>query len=291
MSIIYIDTRSVMDTTKSSIKDSFFGIISQNNIVNIVNKTQPLSSFFRNSTCEKYFEKLNTATEVIILIKTEISQFILEFIKENFIKDLPYTICVYTEYVVNIPNENINELRITMSPKRQQLTSVPTTPFIDYYEMYSNVPTEILPGLYLSGVSCVTEDVLDKYNIKTVLSVMTNPPKLDETKYERMIIQIADSTGVNIREHFETTHRFINNALLEKKNILVHCHAGISRSATIVISYIMNLKMMTRLVAHNFVKSKRTIIEPNYGFHLCLDKFEKELLNSKKDEKEEKDRS
>lgn len=284
MTIIYIDTRSLLDTTKSAVKDSFLGNTSTKNIENIIDGSLPLSSFFRNSNSEEYFAKKSIADEVIILIKTELSQFVLEFIQDKFLKDISYTIHVYSDYIKTIPTDNIIKslsLSLCMPPKRQQLNTYSVlTPFIDFYADVP-VPTEILPGLYLSGVNCANDQILDKYNITNVLSVMSSPPELDKNKYDQMTILIHDSSNVNIRQYFESAHQFINSALLEKKKVLVHCHAGISRSATIVISYIMNMKTTTLTYAYKFVKDKREIVDPNFGFYCNLKKFEKELFDQK----------
>ena len=284
MSIIYIDTRSVMDTTKSCIKDSFIVTINQNNIKKIKDEEIQLSTIFRQSTIEDFFAKISTVNHVVILIKTEISQLAIEFIQEYLTKDTPYMIHVYTDYIKNIPEENIfKSLKLNILPpsKRQLLNNFSVSQqFIDFYSNDVDKPTEIIPGLFLSGVNCANDFILQKYNIQNVLSVMSNPPELDETKYTQMKIKILDSSSVNIYEHFKTTHEFINKSLQEKQNILVHCYAGISRSATIVISYLMNLQKIPVGVAYKFVKEKRSIVEPNIGFCYYLEKFEKEIFNT-----------
>jgi predicted protein tyrosine phosphatase len=297
MSIIYIDLRPILDTTKSHIKDSYLVLINQNNIKKIKDRKIEISTIFRHSTSEDFFSKISTATQVIILIKTEISQNVIDFIQEYLTQDIPYIIHVYTDYIKNIPEENIIKLiklNIQNPPKRQLLNnhnSLSSPPFIDFYskepyesyESYeSNEPNEIIPGLFLSGVNCVNDDILEKYNIKTVLSIMSNPPELNESKYKHMKIKILDSPRVNISDHFEATHEFINNSLKEKKNILVHCHAGISRSATIVISYIMNIQLITADIAFKIVKNKREIINPNIGFCYNLRQYEDIIVAKKK---------
>lgn len=47
--------------------------------------------------------------------------------------------------------------------------------------------------------------------------------------------------------------------------ILVHCHVGVSRSATVVLAYLMLKRNMTLVEAINKVKAGRGII-PNRGF-------------------------
>lgn len=46
----------------------------------------------------------------------------------------------------------------------------------------------------------------------------------------------------------------------------MHCLAGISRSATLVIAYVIRLQGVSFRVAYDFVKSCRPSIEPNFNF-------------------------
>ena len=64
--------------------------------------------------------------------------------------------------------------------------------------------------------------------------------------------------------------------------VFVHCHAGISRSATISISYIMKTMNVGLTRAYDFVKQKRPCISPNLNFMGQLLEFEKKL-NEKRD--------
>jgi protein-tyrosine phosphatase len=49
-------------------------------------------------------------------------------------------------------------------------------------------------------------------------------------------------------------------------NLLVHCAAGISRSSSTVIAYLMKKFGWTYVKAHGFVRGKRPVISPNNGF-------------------------
>lgn len=60
--------------------------------------------------------------------------------------------------------------------------------------------------------------------------------------------------------------------------ILVHCKAGISRSATICIAYLMVHKSLTLDQAFDHVRSRREIISPNMSFMQQLFEFERMLL-------------
>jgi protein-tyrosine phosphatase len=73
--------------------------------------------------------------------------------------------------------------------------------------------------------------------------------------------------------YFDEAYNFLgtNNIILEKcrtegKNALVHCQLGKSRSATIVIMYLMKHLGMTLREAFKYTKEKRYIVNPNLGF-------------------------
>lgn len=59
--------------------------------------------------------------------------------------------------------------------------------------------------------------------------------------------------------------------------MLVHCAAGVSRSASTVIAYIMRKRGQGLNETINFVRSRRAVIHPNPGFLKLLESFEREL--------------
>ena len=57
----------------------------------------------------------------------------------------------------------------------------------------------------------------------------------------------------------------------------MHCHAGISRSASTVVAYMMYTRKITVDEAYTLVSAKRPCINPNDGFVAQLRLFESEL--------------
>lgn len=62
--------------------------------------------------------------------------------------------------------------------------------------------------------------------------------------------------------------------------MLVHCQAGISRSATICLAYLMMKKRVRLEEAFEFVKQRRSIISPNFSFMGQLLQFESQVLTT-----------
>ena len=77
----------------------------------------------------------------------------------------------------------------------------------------------------------------------------------------------------DILQHFEEAIAFIEQALASNGIILVHCFAGISRSASCVIAYKMKKYKMTSNEAHMAVSEKRCVC-PNEAFSGQLYQYE-----------------
>lgn len=59
---------------------------------------------------------------------------------------------------------------------------------------------------------------------------------------------------------------------------LIYCVAGVSRSASICLAYLMKHQGLTLLDAYNYVKLRRPKIKPNCGFFKQLIEYEKEIF-------------
>ena len=70
---------------------------------------------------------------------------------------------------------------------------------------------------------------------------------------------------------------FIDKVRETNGSVLVHCLAGISRSPTVAIAYVMRHLQMTFDDAFRYVKSKRSSISPNFNFLGQLLEYERQL--------------
>jgi hypothetical protein len=97
-------------------------------------------------------------------------------------------------------------------------------------------------------------------------------------KFVYKTVNIDDIPSANLKQHFVACHRFIEAALAEGGVVLVHCWAGVSRSATIVISYLMQKHNAPMMQCMEHVRAQRWFINPNPGFKNQMKRFEKELV-------------
>eukprot|EP01129_Flabellula_baltica_P014712 TRINITY_DN7129_c0_g1_i1.p1 TRINITY_DN7129_c0_g1~~TRINITY_DN7129_c0_g1_i1.p1 ORF type:complete len:340 (-),score=49.33 TRINITY_DN7129_c0_g1_i1:80-1048(-) len=140
-------------------------------------------------------------------------------------------------------------------------------------------PSCIIPGfLYLGGEKSVSLIPLRETKIKKVLNMAIECENPEIPGIEFLNIQIEDTPKENIFRHFEEAIELLEQARLNGQRVLVHCQAGVSRSATIIIAYLMQHNQWTLEEALNYTKSKRPIIHPNIGFKNQLVQFQKTLF-------------
>ena len=105
-------------------------------------------------------------------------------------------------------------------------------------------------------------------------------------KYYQIKILDIDSAADKLKKDLNNCINFIDNAINDNYNknninnrILIHCMAGVSRSSTVTIAYLMKTKNIKFNQAFEFVKEKRNKINPNNGFKKMLNQFEKEVFD------------
>uniref|UniRef100_A0A3B4A729 protein-tyrosine-phosphatase n=1 Tax=Periophthalmus magnuspinnatus TaxID=409849 RepID=A0A3B4A729_9GOBI len=140
------------------------------------------------------------------------------------------------------------------------------------------VISPILPFLYLGNERDAQDlDLLLRLNIGFVVNVTTHLPLYHQKaglRYKRL--PATDNSKQNLRQYFEEVFEFIE-AYQSGQGVLVHCQAGVSRSATVVIAYLMKHTLMTMTDAYKYVRSRRPVVSPNLNFMGQLLEFERDL--------------
>ncbi|XP_054168413.1 dual specificity protein phosphatase 1-like [Oppia nitens] len=164
------------------------------------------------------------------------------------------------------------------TPKNNNLSVDVTAPLSFGSEQAE--PVEILPYLYLGSeyhASC--KAMLKNIGITALLNVSHTCPNHFQDCFIYKSIPIEDSKSEDISIWFSEAIDFIDCVRNSNGKVLIHCHAGISRSATICMAYLMATKRLRMEEAYEYVKSRRKIISPNFNFMGQLLGFETQVFS------------
>ncbi len=137
---------------------------------------------------------------------------------------------------------------------------------------------QITPNLYLSGFVGASDVNVRKYNIKYIITVCKEIPKVNLPNVDSLKLDVLDKPNEQLDRWFDFVADKIREVESRNGNVLVHCVAGISRSASMCIAYLMKYRALTLRDAFYFVKSKRSFIRPNLGFWSQLVEYERKLF-------------
>ncbi|KAJ7121461.1 dual specificity phosphatase [Mycena epipterygia] len=128
-------------------------------------------------------------------------------------------------------------------------------------------------ALYLGSMAAMLEpDLLRAHHITHIVQVLEMPWDTDGFAFYR--IEMEDSPSAALRPHLGPACDYIRTALDNGESVLVNCHQGVSRSASIVIAYLIRDRAMSYDAAYELVKSQRACVRPNPGFVATLREWE-----------------
>ncbi|CAG9313684.1 unnamed protein product [Blepharisma stoltei] len=141
----------------------------------------------------------------------------------------------------------------------------------NYFGFYYEPMHEIEQGLYLGCMRAAEcEELLRAHNIKYIVQALESQytERFDWITYH--FVEIWDNPYQDLAKHLPSALQFIHQHLSAGENVLVHCAAGISRSSSIVIAYLMGKHLIDFYQAFDRVSSKRSCVSPNFGFRKQL---------------------
>lgn len=149
-------------------------------------------------------------------------------------------------------------------------------------------PTEIVPHLYIGRMRDANDtNTLQRLGIGAILNLVAGLRLQlnddDDTgvggTIHRLEISARDNPFYDLSQHFDAAYDFIDQNLQNGRNVLVHCHAGRSRSAAIVAMYLQRKFDWSPAHALFFIKGRRPSICPNEGFvKQLLEDYDKRQL-------------
>ncbi|XP_012054130.1 PREDICTED: dual specificity protein phosphatase 15 [Atta cephalotes] len=151
-----------------------------------------------------------------------------------------------------------------------------------------NGMNKVLPGLYVGNYQDSKDaDQLERFEITHILAIHDTARRLHSDKHYLCILA-ADSPDQNLSQYFSLCNDFIHAARLRGGNVLIHCLAGMSRSVTVAVAYIMSTTNLSWKEALKVVRVGRSIANPNVGFQQQLKDFESSRLQDERNRLKER---
>jgi len=141
----------------------------------------------------------------------------------------------------------------------------------------------VLPDwLYISGWKPTTDEkVLTKLGMTNIVNCTKKEGKHEKLGlFEYFQISVEDDCEAKIGDHFSKAVEYISAAKEKGGKVLVHCQAGQSRSASIVLAYLIHSEGYTLRDAYKYLKTRRVCVKPNPNFFLQLLSWELTVLGS-----------
>ena len=151
------------------------------------------------------------------------------------------------------------------------------------FMIIDNSPDEklhhVIDGVYIGSQNAAfNHEGLNECKITHILNVATGIKNAFPEQYNYLNIELLDVPETNISKVFTQTNEFIQQALNNNGRILVHCNAGISRSSSIILAYLIGIHRMKYDDAFQLLKTARSNIRPNDGFVKQLKDYAMEII-------------
>ncbi|KAL1491159.1 hypothetical protein ABEB36_011799 [Hypothenemus hampei] len=166
--------------------------------------------------------------------------------------------------IQDIFNESLSLLTFESSPAQKQNT---------------NDLTIVTDHLILTSAASVRQDALDKWGVTCLICAA---PELPDLPLNRTVayhkVNISDQCDSNIDAYFDYISDVIDEVSRYGGRTWIFCVAGVSRSATLCIAYLMKKRHLTLAQAYDYVKGRRPKIRPNCGFFRQLISYENTIF-------------
>lgn len=163
---------------------------------------------------------------------------------------------------------------------------------------YSQV-SKIDQYIYLGGIPDPKDDspntinntintphkIINDLKIGTLISFTGYPVKWKtSSNINRYHVVVQDDMNTNISKFFSKAIEKIHRSVSQKRPVFIHCHAGMSRSVTVLAAYyikygIPGKRHPTVNQVLEYIGKNRPCIQPNAGFVKQLEYFYSHLKN------------
>ena len=186
-------------------------------------------------------------------------------------------------------------LRIELYEDEDKSTRIyPPVGVYTEYSSFWSAPTHVVDNIYLgSAYNAASYKTLTNRNIKVIMNATTEISDYYPDEFTYLRYKLYDNNKHSIKKYLEKSYADIKHHQENTPgNIMIHCFMGASRSASIVIYYLMRTQKkedntyFTFDDAISFLKEKRIVVNPT--FRLTKDLAQSVMVKQKEPEKQEK---
>ncbi|XP_023937070.1 dual specificity protein phosphatase 14 [Bicyclus anynana] len=138
--------------------------------------------------------------------------------------------------------------------------------------------SRVIASVYVCGAHALPGAVKALHPGLVVNAAPELPPP-PEDYVPRHYVPLLDTPNSDMHPYMERVADLINEVVSRNETVLVHCVAGVSRSVTLCLAYLVKWQKMTLRDAYHHLKQRRPQIRPNTGFFKQLIKFEERLFS------------
>eukprot|EP00802_Teleaulax_amphioxeia_P022542 Tamp_23003.p1 GENE.Tamp_23003~~Tamp_23003.p1 ORF type:complete len:267 (+),score=60.92 Tamp_23003:25-801(+) len=133
-------------------------------------------------------------------------------------------------------------------------------------------------GVFIGGVVVACrEGPLKDAGITHILNVTPNEKDFFPKSFTYMRVPVNDTSSGRLDRYWDAAFKFMVDAMSSGGKVFVHCSAGVSRSASLVIYYMMRKHKLSLLEAYKKLRRARGCVAPNFTFWQQLVSAERSL--------------
>uniref|UniRef100_A0A158Q8M7 Tyrosine-protein phosphatase domain-containing protein n=1 Tax=Elaeophora elaphi TaxID=1147741 RepID=A0A158Q8M7_9BILA len=138
--------------------------------------------------------------------------------------------------------------------------------------------SEVLPGLYISGICALKPSIIQEYNITLIINATSEVPNSASLgALPRIKVWLEDTQESWALSYLDFVCDKILKVIARGGKVLIHSVQGVSRCSTICLAFLTKYKFKTLRDAYMHLASVRPKVEPNIGFWRQLISFEQDV--------------
>lgn len=137
--------------------------------------------------------------------------------------------------------------------------------------------SKVTDHLYTGGAAALNPSTIADSDISCIINVTNEIPNLRMTGVISMKLWLEDTLDTDLRPYFDMVADQIQEVADREGRTLVHCLAGVSRSASFCLAYLIKYEKKSLREAYDYLQARRPMVRPNVSFWKQLVEYELEL--------------